>query len=60
MIAGAYGGDEWRCAGEASNWSSPIFDEWHINCTMQYCTTWYSDQRKIFGELFVVVVMSQN
>jgi hypothetical protein len=31
IIAGTYGSDEWRCASEASNWSSPIFDKWHIN-----------------------------
>ena len=36
MIAGVYGSDEWRCASEAGNWPSPIFDEWHINCAIQY------------------------
>jgi hypothetical protein len=36
MIAGAYGSDEWHCAGEASYWSCPIFDELHINCAIQY------------------------
>lgn len=36
MIAGVYSSDEWRCAGEAYNWSSLIFGEWHIHCAIQY------------------------
>jgi len=42
MIAAAYGSNEWRCVGKASSWLSPIFDEWHINCAIQYISAFRS------------------